>query len=620
MPRWLLLFLSSLPALAATSTKAHYVGSQVCAGCHADIARKQAASPMATSWHGAISASIPLHYSSRIADPPWSYNIRRASGQLLFSLTRSSGRRMILPVETVIGDPRSSFSFLIRIAKLDDIPLDRPALIDARYVWTLHDAVPVLSPLVGTEKPSSLETAFGRVLSPTAEQKCLTCHGAPGTLGAGSDGGVQCESCHGPGSAHVDAVAHGTPREGIVHPDCTQCHSGLKHVSDPLPDDLLLFNQVTALRSSECFIQSGERIACTSCHDAHQSTAHDAERSVHACLACHSSAAKPHAAICPVNATADCLGCHMPAVDRKPFRVTDHWIRIHPEQAVKSPAPNEALRSQIPPLREFLRIIVADNRDKADEAAQRLSKGEPFADVARFLSGDPSAEIGGYIGDTRLADLDPKLAAAAAALRPRDTSSIVDLGNRWIILHRMARDFKLRSARLQQEASGLKDHGDIDGALARCLQALNVYPYSLRSLNFMVVTLAQNKQPSRAAAVAQVAAHLYPDDATVQFNAGLTFAALGRRREEMEAYARAIELDPDVIAFYETLGASLYSAGQVQRALDTFRAGLRIDPLSAKLYYDVGLILRQADEELAAKRAIALASAIDPTTPKPEKK
>ena len=41
--------------------------------------------------------------------------------------------------------------------------------------------------------------------------------------------------------------------------------------------------------------------------------------------------------------------------------MTDHWIRVHPEQGIKSPKHDESLRSQIQPLREFLRIIVTDD-------------------------------------------------------------------------------------------------------------------------------------------------------------------------------------------------------------------------------------------------------------------
>ena len=68
----------------------------------------------------------------------------------------------------------------------------------------------------------------------------------------------------------------------------------------------------------------------------------------------------------------------MPRVDQGVFHMTDHWIRVHPEQGVQPAKHDESLRSQVPPLREFLRILVVDEKQKAESAAARLAKGEAF--------------------------------------------------------------------------------------------------------------------------------------------------------------------------------------------------------------------------------------------------
>src|SRR5439155_225027 len=78
-------------------------------------------------------------------------------------------------------------------------------LIQARYSWSFSQNKFVLAPGCPVEKPHSYETAFGIVLSPAFERRCLECHGQPNTLGAGKNGGVHCESCHGPGSQHLVA-------------------------------------------------------------------------------------------------------------------------------------------------------------------------------------------------------------------------------------------------------------------------------------------------------------------------------------------------------------------------------------------------------------------------------
>jgi hypothetical protein len=118
----------------------------------------------------------------------------------------------------------------------------------------------------------------------------------------------------------------------------------------------------------------------------------------------------------------------MPLVDQGIFHMTDHWIRIHPEAGGTAIKHDPSLRSQIPPLREFLRIIVTDTRPKAESAAQRLAGGEAFFEVAHELSNDASASAGGYLGETWLSQMRPELAAAARTLPYGETSGIVDIG------------------------------------------------------------------------------------------------------------------------------------------------------------------------------------------------
>jgi hypothetical protein len=65
--------------------------------------------------------------------------------------------------------------------------------------------------------------------------KCIKCHvtGSPDMIAAeGSTPGhenVQCEACHGPGSAHLDAAKAGNAKQvktvPITEATCTRCHS-----------------------------------------------------------------------------------------------------------------------------------------------------------------------------------------------------------------------------------------------------------------------------------------------------------------------------------------------------------------------------------------------------------
>lgn len=567
---------------------------------------------MAQTWRGS-SATFP---ESKFNETTIHYDIRRDGDHVLFSVANGSAEPLTVPVQSLIGGKRHGISLLLTLNQLAGISLARPAMIEARYAL-LHTGALVLSPGFPREPPPDLEHQFGRVLTPGFEVRCLTCHGKPGTLGAGKEGGVRCESCHGPASAHVaSAQGQGLDHRQIVKPKslqgsasmevCAQCHSGFKPRAhaDPVPADLLISSQIPALRHSECFIQTGEKLTCTSCHNPHADSAAVSQSSINVCLRCHALSTPQHAAICPVNQTQGCIGCHMPTVQVDSFRVTDHWIRVQPDLAPGSQhLQDPAFRSQIIPKREFLRLLAVATDEDMKAVTARLANGESFSSVAHALSTDPSAAAGGFIGDVALADMDPALAAAAAHLPQDSNSAVITVGNTRVMLHRLSRDFRWNADRLFREALNLNDHGDRALAVKKAKQALDTYPYQLSSLNLMGVMLRQAGDVSRASSVLGFAAQSYPQDAPTLFN----LALVQNSPNQIEQLRHVIELDPDVLAAYHTLGTALYAAGQPAAAVEAIRAGLQIDPLSAVLYYDLGLILKEQGNPTEAANALALA-------------
>jgi tetratricopeptide (TPR) repeat protein len=223
---------------------------------------------------------------------------------------------------------------------------------------------------------------------------------------------------------------------------------------------------------------------------------------------------------------------------------------------------------------------------------------------------DESAPGGGYIGDTALSDMDAKLTAAVAHLPYGGTSEVIETGNRFVILQRQPRDFRWEADRLFHEATDLKDHGELAGAVAKDRQALEVYPYLLRGLVMMATTLGQAGKMERAAEILRFAVQSYPKDALSQFD--LAMALSMQPAEHIEALRRTIELDPDMVAAYQSLGAALYATGQAEAGIQTFRRGLQVDPLSAILYYDLGIALKEQGDSAGAQKALALAAKIDP--------
>jgi tetratricopeptide (TPR) repeat protein len=300
----------------------------------------------------------------------------------------------------------------------------------------------------------------------------------------------------------------------------------------------------------------------------------------------------------------------MPQVDTDSFHVTDHWIRAKLPAGQKSAPPDGRLRSHVVPKREFLRLIVVEDAGKMKDASERLSKGESFGTVARELSVDASARSGGYIGDTDVSEMDAKLGAAAAQLGYGETSSVIETGGRFLILQRQPREFRWEADRLFHEATDLKERGNLPGAVEKNRQALQVYPYLLRGLVLMATTLGQAGKMDRAGEILRFAVQSYPKDALSQFDLAMTLRE--RPTDQIAALRRAIELDPDMVPAYQSLGAALYAAGQPEAAIETFRQGLQIDPLSAILYDHLGLALQAQGDSAGAKTALALAAKLDP--------
>lgn len=93
-----------------------------------------------------------------------------------------------------------------------------------------------------------------------------------------------------------------------------------------------------------------------------------------------------------------------------------------------------------------LRLILVESREAADEARNRITVGEPFADVAQSVSTDPSAASGGvladnpnanacYAFDDLVAQIVEQLGAAVPTLQPEVVSEpieVPDVG--WVLL------------------------------------------------------------------------------------------------------------------------------------------------------------------------------------------
>jgi tetratricopeptide (TPR) repeat protein len=623
LPRLIFFALLFIPAFAAAPS---FVGSKTCSPCHRQIATAQSASNMALTWQGGNAAALPAGYTGEIVEGSARYTVVRKREGFEYRVQLAGVAALSAAVETIVGGRRHGLSFLVRVPEIGGLKLERAPLVEARYLHYSSSGRLVLSPGFPEDSPTSWETAIGRVLSPDFERKCLNCHGAEQAKGA-HETGVRCETCHGPGSAHLKAVGADAADKAIINPkrftneqvleQCAQCHAGFGDLYDPLPEDLLISNQVNALRNSQCYIQSGAGLGCTTCHNPHQDASKTESRPVQACLGCHGESVPGRAGLCPVNKAGDCLKCHMPEQQKGSFHMVDHWIRVHPEQGVRASRRNPEGRTHVRPKRLYLRLIVAADAVKAEAAHAELVSGVPFFSVAQKYSVDESRITGGYLGDMAAGDLEPALARAAFALERGGFSDVLEVGGKFMIVCRMPRDFRYQAEQLEQEATRLRDRGAFDEAAAKYQESLQVYPRFLRSLIFLGVTFGQKGEAQRAAAVLSYAARLYPNDPAAHYNLAIAYGALSRTDDEIRSYERAIALQPDLIPAYLNLGSTFFSADRLDEAADVYRRGLWQNPLTAALYFNLAQVYVRQGKADDAKKAAALAAVIDPKYAKP---
>ena len=185
--------------------------------------------------------------------------------------------------------------------------------------------------------------------------KCFRCH-STGPVQRGpnqefqpTELGVRCEACHGPGSAHVKALARGDAeraRELIGLPDrlsaksliqtCAPCHrTGHDWSAESWNYVVNVRHQVAYFLRSKCFQKESGTFSCVSCHDPHEPVRkNDSSYYNQRCLACHNAETHPAKSVSKGKLADHCITCHMPQVTMKMTekanrKLRNHWIGVY---------------------------------------------------------------------------------------------------------------------------------------------------------------------------------------------------------------------------------------------------------------------------------------------------
>ena len=585
-----------------------YVDSKVCARCHRDIAADYARTGMGRSFFTPEAAktiedyaNTPEYYHA-LSDSHYSMSIRKGQYFQRRWQVGAGGKEINieeLKIDYVMGSGNHARSYLHRT--------ERGMLVELPLGW-YPDKGGEWGMVPGSDTRHPQTRRF-------ISYKCMFCHdGYPNipaaNLGPGSDPvflgelpqGIDCQRCHGPGAEHVRSASSTT----IVNPArlsperrmevCMQCH--LETTSGRIPAVLQRFDRATfsyipgeplvnfaisfdhapgtghegkfeavgsvyRLRQSRCFLQSGGKLECATCHDPHRiPRGGEALRSYSSvCMQCHKST---HPA--GVNATAaDCITCHMPKrrVDDAPHVImTDHLIQRR--------APSGALMEFAEqPAEEYHGEVVPYYPSPLPETPQNA--------LYRAV-----AQVG--LGNNVASGL-PELARLIEEIKPQEAEFYMVLGDGW------------KSAGKPQEAA------------AAYRRALQMKPDSARAMRALAAVDAAHAEEILAQAV-----QVGPNDPESWFRFGVLTSSAeriqkaisldpwlpdqSRRLAEVShseaALQDALRTDPFDDAAWDLGGRILAEKGRFPEAFFDFERATKLRPDSRYLY-DYALALVRAD-------------------------
>jgi len=627
--------------------EAEYVNPALCAGCHPAIAKSYASTGMGQSFHRPRAEGTVEDYSVR------NEFVHRASGRAYkmssrdgkwFQERRQAGfagkpaNFVEMTVDYVIGSGNHARSYLHRTAegKLVELPVTWYA--EKNGYWAM-------SPGYDRPDPSDFRRAI--------YYECFFCHNAYPAAGAVGDeepifaepipDGIDCQRCHGPGSAHVAAAtSRAQPeaiRKAIVNPArldrrqqlevCMQCHlqTTAIHSPDsirrygrgpfsyrpgqPLGDFAVYFDFASPgdrfeidhaayrLAQSACFQKS--QMTCTTCHNPHEvSRGTDAVARYEAvCRNCHGSAHR-EATGAARPAFAHCLACHMPkrrAQDVVHAVMTDHYIRR------QKPAGD-----LLAPLAEVHDAALAYRGDVA------------VYDPARLASGD--AELYRAVAQARQrANPEVGIASLQGAIErfhPQDAEPYFELGRAFRNAGKLDQAIPWLETALQHRSSYRAAGRELgaaladSGQLARAAQILEKFPRDAGALADLGNVYLQQGSLDQAELVLHQAIAIDPGLAAAHNILGLVRARKGDQQGAEGAFREAVRVQPDLIEAQVNLGNLLASSGDLRQALFHLQVAVSGDPSNTEAHFDLAEALAASGRFAEAQQQLESTLRLNP--------
>ncbi|MFN3649573.1 MAG: multiheme c-type cytochrome [Armatimonadota bacterium] len=338
-----------IPVLKPVSVEEldQYAGSQECISCHPDYAGQLQTHHALTLANVSAEVDGPrFQRPSGLKDNYYdvTYTTRLKGSECVLEAT-SGKHRASIRAEYAFGSGNRGVTYL---GRFDGEPVElRLSYYRDGGRWHFTPGQPIGAPI---------QTPVGRSMTPELVEQCFQCHV---TALATRDGkvdpersifGVGCESCHGPGRAHIEAARRGDrnlliarlsdQRERLTEELCGQCHrtpdNAMGATPTPMDESQLARLQSVAMVRSDCYRKSAGKLSCVTCHDPHRNADSTTDLEYNQkCVSCHTPAAAGHVA-CPKEPAGDCVTCHMPRqtvdIPTSP-KFRNHWIKVWSEDA-----------------------------------------------------------------------------------------------------------------------------------------------------------------------------------------------------------------------------------------------------------------------------------------------
>ena len=481
---------------------------------------------------------------------------------------------------------------------------------------------------------------------------CLFCHNGYPDASPARDiaEGIDCQRCHGPGRAHVEAARAGAAgtriRAAIVNPKrlehqrqmdvCLQCH--LQSTSRRLPyairrfgrdaysfrpgerlSDYMLhfalapeagpdetFEVVHAgsrFMESSCYQRSAGRLTCTTCHDPHRPSGDTVARQKYGqvCRSCHEGVRHTS------EVSGDCVGCHMPkrrTDDAVHVVMTDHRITrtpvrgdlLTPRKEMHESDERAQLGRVVPlyPNRltgpDELYVAVAQVREAAN-----LTEGITWLQraIARYRPSRP--EFLHELGE-----------ALRSAGRPREAvKAYREAVDRWPQFAPAWRGLGLSNL----------GSGDARVGLTALERAVALDPLNLEALNALGAEYQKANRMQESVSMLRRAIAAHPDAPEPQLNLAVAYLSLNDSARAATALREAIRLRPDFAAAHNNLAILLDRQGQALEAARHFENALRLQAGYSEAHTNYGLHLARRKEWTRARQHLSEAARLAPSAP-----